>query len=158
MPEPATNRRQADRRRAARGGRRAGDRSGRHPTIVIADAYDAARSACVRYLSNFAFRVEEARSGPEALAAIHAFAPEVVIADEDLPDLSIEALARPLADGATRAIPLIMVSAAFAQVAKPAPDAFRPAGHLRKPFTLSRLLRELRRVLRARLASPESSA
>lgn len=154
MTERAANRRRSDRRRAARGGRRAGDRRGRHPTIVVADSYDAARSACVRYLSNFAFQVEEARDGLEALAAVRRSAPEAIVADEDLRELSLEGLAWSLGtDPVTRSIPLIMMSANFGQVARPISAAFRPAGTLRKPFMLSHLLGELRRVLRKRLSS-----
>ena len=49
-----------DRRRVPRGGRRTTDRTGLHPTILVADSYEGARRPCARYLDRFHFQVVEA--------------------------------------------------------------------------------------------------
>ena len=53
-----------------RGGRRATDRPGRHPQILIADSYDGARIPFVKYLDRLGFEVLEAGDGHKAMAHI----------------------------------------------------------------------------------------
>src|SRR5436190_399248 len=50
----------ADRREFPRGGRRIGDKPGRHPTIAIIEGYEGVRRPCARYLEYFSFDIVEA--------------------------------------------------------------------------------------------------
>src|SRR5688572_11760959 len=68
-----------DRRRTPRGGRRATDRPGRHPQILIADSYDGARIPWVKYLDRLGFEVLEARNGHKAMAHIDAQRADVIV-------------------------------------------------------------------------------
>jgi DNA-binding response OmpR family regulator len=69
----------SDRRRASRGGRRAGDRPGRHPAILVADPYPAARVPVARYLDRYCFEVWEAESVAEAMEIARTRRPRVVL-------------------------------------------------------------------------------
>src|SRR6476646_919215 len=94
--------RERDRRRVARGGRRGTDQEGRHPLVLVAESYEAARQSCARYLDHFNFLVREAGDRDQALAAV-AETPAVILIEGDLPDLSPPQLAGYLvADPRTR--------------------------------------------------------
>src|SRR5438128_12157371 len=75
----------SDRRRAARGGRRASDQPGRFPNVLVADSYDAARIPCVKYLDRLGFCVVEAVTGREVLAKIDEALPHVILVESGLP-------------------------------------------------------------------------
>jgi len=138
-----------DRRRVARGGRRASDRPGRHPPILIADSYEGARQACARYLEQFHFDVAEAADGEQALASILESPPQVILTEWNLPSMPAGRLQqlitqrRPDGD-----IPVIVLATAVEADAR----LPRVSGLLRKPFSLSEMLDEVRRVLRANAA------
>jgi two-component system nitrogen regulation response regulator GlnG len=135
-----------DRRHMPRGGRRAFDRSGRHPSILVADSYVGARQACARYLEQFHFDVSEAADAEQALERILKAPPHVILTEWNLPSVPVGRLQqwmtqrRPDSD-----IPVIVLGTAVeADASLP-----RVAGLLRKPFSLSEMLDEVRRVLRA---------
>jgi DNA-binding response OmpR family regulator len=141
-----------DRRRVARGGRRLGDAAGRYPTLLVADSYEHARRPCVRYLEHFGFRVEEASNGDEALAAIHSSRPQLILAELSLPKVSARELARRLATWTdTRNIPIIVLAATLHSSGTTVFE--RAAGLLVKPFSLTTMLDEIRRVLRLHMGA-----
>ncbi len=137
-----------DRRRVPRGGRRASDAAGRYPNLLIADSYDGARGPCVRYLDRFGFRVEECTDGDEALAAIEARPPHLILVEDGLPKMSAKGMVRRLKEQPhTKAIPVIVMTADFDGRGQQ-PAQIDAAGVLVKPFALSTMLQEIRRVLR----------
>jgi len=145
-------REEPDRRRVPRGGRRPYDRPGRHPALLVADGYEGARRPCARYLHRLNFDVSEAETGEEALARILESPPRVILAEWSLPSMPDGKLTQWLSQGfRTRDIPVILI-ANGAGPSLPMPSV---AGVLRKPFTLSQMITEVRRVLRAtdRIAS-----
>lgn len=131
-------RRGSDRRRAARGGRRASDLPGQYPPVLVADSDDGVRRVCVRYLHQFGFQVAEARTGGEAAAALDASRPQVAITELDLASTSRFRARLPK----DLHIPVIVMTTD--EAAPVPPDA---AGVLIKPFALATLLHEVRRVL-----------
>jgi DNA-binding response OmpR family regulator len=138
----------SDRRRMPRGGRRVGDQPGRYPNLLIADSYDGARGPCARYLDRFGFRVEECADGDEALAAIEARTPHLILVEDGLPKMSATRMVRRLKEQSnTKAIPVIVMSADFDDRGQQPPPV-DTAGVLVKPFALSTMLQEIRRVLR----------
>jgi DNA-binding response OmpR family regulator len=146
--------RSPDRRRVARGGRREGDRPGRHPTILIADSYSEVRELFATYLDRFGFHVERASNGAEVVSAIQRSSPRLILMEPGLPALSANDLEKRLAaDLRSAAIPIILLVGDLSdpEVATP---PFRPAGVLHKPFQLTSLIAEVRRVLTAETASP----
>jgi two-component system response regulator MprA len=136
-----------DRRRIPRGGRRAGDRPGRFPRVLVADSYDGARVPCARYLAHFGFHVEQASDGHQALAAIAAAQPAAILIEYRLPVVNAHTLGERLAaDKGARAIPLIVMVSDFEVGESPIiPDG---AALLVKPFPLATMIEEVRRALR----------
>lgn len=137
---------QADRRRVPRGGRRAHDRVGAHPTILVADAYEGVRIPAVRYLQRFHFEVVEASDGEEALQKIVATPPQVILADWSLPSMPARRLCQWLEQSwRTRAMPVIVMVADY----EPGEAMPAVAGILVKPFALGVMIDEIRRVIRS---------
>jgi CheY-like chemotaxis protein len=134
-----------DRRRTPRGGRRTTDRPGRYPPVLVAESYEGVRLACARYLQRFNFHVVEAVDGEQALARIVSTAPQLILTECNLPSMPAVTLAQWVAQRhAERGIPLIiMANSVEGEAALP-----RVAGVLRKPFSLSEMIGEVRRVLR----------
>jgi PleD family two-component response regulator len=138
---------QPDRRRIPRGGRRDSDREGRHPLVLVADSYEGARRPCARYLDHFHFLTKEAGDRDHALATIAEALPDVILIETDLPDLSPWRLSGYLsAHGRTRSIPIIVMVSTGGQPSY-AKGGFRPAAVLIKPFSLTGMLQNIRRVL-----------
>ena len=138
----------SDRRRVSRGGRRAHDRVGAYPPVLVADSYDGVRTSCSRYLDRFNFQVLEASDGEQALACINAEAPQVILTELNLPEMPAVRLAQWLSQNwRTRQIPVIVLAAGL----EPGTNQdFQSmvAGVLLKPFQLQTMLGEIRRVLR----------
>jgi DNA-binding response OmpR family regulator len=136
---------EGDRRRVPRGGRRAADRPGRYPPVLVAESYGGVRQACARYLQQFNFDVAEAADGEQALARIVASPPQLILTEWNLPAMPAGRLAQWIAQRRSDAdIPLIILANSV-EVDGTIP---RVAGILRKPFSLPEMLEEVRRVLR----------
>jgi DNA-binding response OmpR family regulator len=133
-----------DRRRVPRGGRRPSDRAGRYPHVLVAESYDGVRQSCARYLQQFNFDVIEAADGEQALARIVASPPQLVLTEWNLPSMPGGRLAQWIAQRRPdNDIPVIMMTNAV-ESGSPMPPV---AGMLRKPFSLTEMLAEVRRVL-----------
>ncbi|SRR6266508_4848849 len=136
-----------DRRRVPRGGRRAGDRPGRFPHLLVADSYDGARVPCVRYLERFGFQVDEAVDAQEVLAKIDAKPPHLILIEKGLPNTPVSQLVRGLREQPhTKSIPVIIMTSDLGSTRREAEAPL--VGLLEKPFALSTMLQEIRRLLR----------
>jgi DNA-binding NtrC family response regulator len=144
------DRRQAspDRRQIARGGRRATDRPGRHPHVLVADSYDGARIPCVKYLDRMGFAVLEAGNGQCALEHIDASAAHVIVIENGLRDASVSQIVHRLR-GAGQEVPLIVMTSDLDVVKDTAVAGLPLVAVLEKPFSLMTMVREIRRLLRA---------
>jgi DNA-binding NtrC family response regulator len=135
-----------DRRRFPRGGRRSADRPGRHPTVLVADSYEDARSPIARYLDRYGFDVVEATSAREASDLITARRPTAVLSGLQGDE------ARELYDCLSATAPgvppvvIVMVSGGDETIPSQA------TGILAKPFSLRPMLDELRRELHQQFA------
>lgn len=79
MAEPAGKRSRPDRRRAPRGGRRAGDVPGLTPLVVVVDPDPVRRKLSLEILSKMRFAVAPVSSLSEALAVVPTLTPEVIV-------------------------------------------------------------------------------
>lgn len=78
---PESNRRSVpDRRRTPRGGRRPGDPQGCSPLILVADDDAEAGARCVAILARLRFAVAPAHSVEEAVKAMEALRPNLIVA------------------------------------------------------------------------------
>jgi two-component system phosphate regulon response regulator PhoB len=145
------NRSTPDRRRVPRGGRRTIDRSGKHPSVLVAESYEGVRRSCARYLDRFNFQVVEAADGEQALTQIASEPPQVILAESNLPAMPVGRLAQWLSQSwRTRQIPVIALAADLDLSDQSSSHDARSlvAGVLVKPFTLRTMLEEIRRVIR----------
>ncbi|HVH26704.1 MAG TPA: response regulator [Vicinamibacterales bacterium] len=148
----------ADRRRVPRGGRRATDRTGKHPAVLIAESYEGVRQSCSRYLDRFHFQVAEAADGEQAIARIAAEPPEVILTELNLPAMPAWRLKQWLSQSwRTRQIPIIVMAD---NLDTSAVEELRNqmAGVLMKPFPLGRMLDEIRRTLRVAAVEGDGEA
>jgi len=130
--------RSRDRRGVPRGGRRAADRPGRHPHVLVAENEESVRRPCARYLSLFGFHVEEAGNGEEAVAAWLSDRPHIVVADARLQRGSDLAPRLATESG----VPFIITVTDDCAPVPPGASAV-----LLKPFSLDSMLEEVRRAL-----------
>src|SRR5258705_14019407 len=83
-------------------------------TLLAIDDTDANRYALVRHLRGAGYVVHEAATGFEGLDLAAAAAPDLIILDVRLPDLSgLEVARRLRADERTAGIPILHISASF---------------------------------------------
>jgi len=139
-----------DRRRIPRGGRRATDLLGRHPQVLVADSYDGARIPCAKYLDLMGFGVLEAGSGHGAIAHIDAQAAHVIVIENGLPNAPVVQIAQRLRSS-SQAVPLIVMTSDL-DVVEEIVTASPLVAVLEKPFSLTTMLAEIRRLLRAQPA------
>jgi PleD family two-component response regulator len=106
---PDTERRtQRDRRRTTRGGRRPGDPTGYDPLILVADEDASNGARCVAILAKLRFAVAPAHTVEEAVKAMEALRPDLIVARlADEPVLREHMAANP----AIGQIPLITMTA-----------------------------------------------
>ena len=78
-PGAPDHRRGADRRARPRGGRRAGDKNGYTPLVLLVDEDAASGERCEAILAKLRFAVAPARSVDEALRVMAALRPEIVV-------------------------------------------------------------------------------
>ena len=132
-----------------------GGYAGRPVVLVVEDDTAVRFLLGVVLVEDLDVRVVEAATGPAAVEALAAERPALVILDLMLPGFGgLEVLRRLRADAATRAIPVVAMSAAVGgtQALADGCDAF-----LQKPFDLEDLVAVARRALAPPLAggSPE---
>jgi len=118
----------------------AGAAPARRPTVLLADDNDDMRHYVRRLLAG-AYDVVAVRDGAEALAAVSARHPELVLTDVMMPNLDGFGLLQALrADPATAAIPVIMLSARAGEEARVEGLHAGADDYLVKPFTARELL------------------
>jgi DNA-binding response OmpR family regulator len=138
----------AGRRRVSRGGRREGDRPARFPHLLVADSYAGVRIPCVRYLTQYGFQVEDAADGQDVLAKIQTAPPHMILVESGLPNAPVATIVRQLREQPdTRMIPIIVMTSDLEWGAEGVADVAL-VGVLVKPFGLSTMLQEIRRLLR----------
>ena len=138
------NDRPVDRRGAARGGRRPTDRPGKAPFVLLADSHDVARSVYARYLDRFYFHTEVAGTPHEVGASVDRTRPAAVLIEPDMGGVPAWEIA---SWPGLRGVPCIVLAGGSGYDLS-ANGGFTPAAVLQKPFELSTMLYELRRVLR----------
>lgn len=82
MPGAPDHRRGQDRRSRPRGGRRADDKAGYAPLVLLVDENAASGERCEAILAKLHFAVAPARSVDEALRVMSALRPEIVVVRE----------------------------------------------------------------------------
>jgi two-component system, OmpR family, phosphate regulon response regulator PhoB len=124
------------------------------PAILIVDDEYGIAEMSAELLSYLGYAARTASDGASALTSVDQAPPDLILLDVMMPVVSgIDVLLTLKADARHRAIPVVMMSAAGAEVV---PDELRPliAGFLLKPFTFD----ELKKAVRAALPEAEPEA
>lgn len=122
--------------------------------LVVEDEADI-RRLVVLHLEREGFRCRTAASGPEALQAVRAARPELVVLDLMLPGLDgLEVCRRLRADPATAGLPIVILTAKADEVERVVGLELGADDYVVKPFSPRELVARVRAVLR-RARAPE---
>jgi two-component system KDP operon response regulator KdpE len=124
------------------------------PRVLVVDDEPAIRRFLCTSLSAHAYTVFEAINGREALDAVLAHRPDLVILDLGLPDLDGVEVTRLLREWT--AVPIIVLTVQDQEVAKITALDAGADDYVTKPFGMGELLARMRVALR-RAASPDAS-
>jgi len=80
MTVPSEQRRQSDRRKVARGGRRPTDKTGFAPLVLVADEDDESGQMCEVILAKLRFAVARVDSLDKAINVLGSLRPDVIVA------------------------------------------------------------------------------
>ena len=119
------------------------------PRSRSSSSTDGVRRPCARYLDHFHFDVAEAATPEQGLEILRQNNPAVILL-EDAASPASEQIQQHARD---RAIPVVSMTTAFGDAASRRAETLGAAGVLVKPFPLGTMLQEIRRVLRAHMAS-----
>jgi len=124
--------------------------------LVVEDEPDIA--ALIAYqLTREGFRVETAATGPEALNSVGREIPDLVVLDRMLPGLSGDEILKSLkGEGATKGIPVLVLTAKREQEDRIAGFELGADDYLTKPFSPRELVLRCQAILR-RMSEPSAS-
>jgi len=110
-------------------------------------------------LKKAGFQVLQAKDGPEAIEAARTHRPDLVLLDIMLPDMEgTEVLKRLKSLDATRAIPVIMLTAKGEEIDKIIGFELGAEDYITKPFSPRELILRVKAVLKRTSERPEESA
>lgn len=119
------------------------------PTVLVVEDEMAQREVLSYNLEAEGFRVSKAEDGEEALLLVEEEAPDIIVLDWMMPNLSgIEVCRRLKSKPATRNIPIIMLSARSEEVDKVRGLETGADDYVIKPYSLVELMARVRAQLR----------
>lgn len=119
------------------------------PTILIVDDEPALREVLAYNMQSAGYEVVQAASGEEALVLVQEVAPDLIVLDWMMPNLSGIELCRQLkARPQTRAIPIIMLSARSDERDKVRGLETGADDYVAKPYSMAELMARIRAQLR----------
>jgi CheY-like chemotaxis protein len=125
----------------------------RRPRILIVDDEPVNLKVLAAHLARWGCVVQQAGSGPEALATIAGFGPDLILLDVMMPGQSGLEVCRHLQDDpALRRIPVIFLSAAAGEQAKELGLAAGARDYVTKPFMAADLAARVGAQLQQRYA------
>jgi len=119
------------------------------PTVLLVEDEPAQREVLAYNLEAEGFRVVQARNGEEAMLLVDEDAPDIIILDWMMPELSgIEVCRRLKTRPETRSIPIIMLSARAEEVDKIRGLETGADDYVIKPYSVLELMARARAMLR----------
>src|SRR5215210_2877779 len=118
------------------------------PLVLVVDDYQDAREMYAEYLKASGFRVEEARTGVEAVAKAREVKPDCILMDLSLPGIDgWEATRQLKADAATRHIPVVAITGHASELASRDAKSAGCASFVLKPALPDAVVAEIRKAL-----------
>jgi two-component system phosphate regulon response regulator PhoB len=120
-----------------------------HPTVLVVEDEPAQREVLAYNLEAEGFRVARAENGEEALMLVEEYAPDIIVLDWMLPNVSgIEVCRRLKSRPETRSVPIIMLSARSEEVDRVRGLETGADDYVIKPYSLVELMARVRAQLR----------
>lgn len=118
------------------------------PLVLVVDDYQDAREMYAEYLKASGFRVEEARTGVEAVAKAREIKPDCILMDLSLPGIDgWEATRQLKADRSTNHIPVVAITGHASELASRDARAAGCAAFVLKPALPDAVVAEVRKAL-----------
>ncbi len=118
------------------------------PLVLVVDDYQDAREMYSEYLKASGFRVTEARTGVEAVAAAKELHPDCILMDLSLPGIDgWEATRQLKSDSATARIPVVAITGHAGELASRNAKAAGCAAFVLKPALPDAVVAEVRKAL-----------
>jgi CheY-like chemotaxis protein len=118
------------------------------PLVLVVDDYQDAREMYAEYLKASGFRVEEARTGIEAVAKAHEVKPDCILMDLSLPGIDgWEATRQLKADPNTKHIPVVAITGHASELASRDTASSGWASFVLKPALPDAVVAEVRKAL-----------
>jgi len=118
------------------------------PLVLVVDDYQDAREMYAEYLKASGFRVEEARTGVEAVAKAREVKPDCILMDLSLPGIDgWEATRQLKADKSTNHIPVVAITGHASELASRDARAAGCAAFVLKPALPDAVVAEVRKAL-----------
>jgi CheY-like chemotaxis protein len=118
------------------------------PLVLVVDDYQDAREMYAEYLKASGFRVEEARTGVEAVAKAREVKPDCILMDLSLPGIDgWEATRQLKADNSTHHIPVVAITGHASELASRDARAAGCAAFVLKPALPDAVVAEVRKAL-----------
>lgn len=118
------------------------------PLVLVVDDYQDAREMYAEYLKASGFRVEEARTGIEAVAKALEVKPDCILMDLSLPGIDgWEATRQLKADPSTRHIPVVAITGHASELASRDATAAGCVSFVLKPALPDAVVAEVRKAL-----------
>ncbi len=120
-----------------------------HPTVLVVEDEPAQREVLAYNLEAEGFRVSKAENGEEALILVEEYAPDIIVLDWMLPNVSgIEVCRRLKSRPETRGVPIIMLSARSEEVDRVRGLETGADDYVVKPYSIVELMARVRAQLR----------
>jgi two-component system phosphate regulon response regulator PhoB len=120
-----------------------------HPTVLVVEDEPAQREVLAYNLEAEGFRVSRAENGEEALILVEEYAPDIIVLDWMLPNVSgIEVCRRLKSRPETRGVPIIMLSARSEEVDRVRGLETGADDYVVKPYSIVELMARVRAQLR----------
>ena len=129
------------------------------PDILVVDDIEANRLLLEEHLLQLGYAVRQAADGLEALAAVEAHEPDLILLDVDMPKLDGLSVCRQLkADPLRRLVPIVILTATQDRVVRLAGIEAGADDFLTKPFDAKELMLRCRVLLRDRMLNKRLDA
>jgi twitching motility two-component system response regulator PilH len=115
--------------------------------ILIVEDNQVDRSRLEKLLGANGYQTSTATNGTEALAAVKRSKPDAILMDVNMPGMDGFAATRALkGDGATKDIPVVLVTSKDQKADKAWGQMLGAKGHVAKPYTDEQMLKELQTI------------
>ena len=118
-------------------------------TVLVVDDFKASRNIIRKILEKSGYKIKEAENGKEALSQLQNGRVDLIITDDQMPEMSGFELAKYIRNSSYHEfLPIIMLTTKLTPQKEEDGKEFRIASWIKKPFNTKDLLETVKRILR----------